>query len=267
MRQRSFLKWAGNKYNCLNIIIPEFPQAARLIEPFTGSATIFLNTKFPKNILAEQNLDLINLFTSIKKEGDAFIQYSASLFTTDNNSEDKYYQLREKFNAISDPIERSALFLYLNKHGFNGLCRYNSQGIYNVPFGLYTKPYFPQKELELFMRKSKEARFIHSDFVDTFKIAKPGDLVYCDPPYSPIEQESNFSAYTSTKFAENEHIKLAKLAKNAAKRGVKVIISNHDTEFTREQYQGATIKSFTVSRFISRAADRRLPVKELIAIF
>lgn len=267
MKQRSFLKWPGNKYHCLKMILPEFPEAERLIEPFTGSATVFLNTQFQQNILAEQNPDLINLFTSIKREGEEFIKYSAGLFTAENNDEKKYYQFREKFNAESDPIERSALFLYLNKHGFNGLCRYNSQGIYNVPFGLYTKPYFPQKELELFMKKSSSAKFKHADFADTFKLAKPGDLIYCDPPYSPIEQESNFSAYTGKKFAKDEHVKLAALAKKAASRGVKVIISNHDTEFTREQYQGAKIKSFEVSRFISSTADKRLPVRELLAVF
>lgn len=267
MKQRSFLKWPGNKYHCLKMILPEFPQAERLIEPFTGSATVFLNTAFPKNILAEQNEDLINLFSSIKKEGLEFIKYSSAFFTDANNAEEKYYLFRDQFNSASDPIERSALFLYLNKHGFNGLCRYNSQGIYNVPFGLYAKPYFPQKELELFMHKSSTAKFKHADFEDTFKRAKPGDLIYCDPPYSPLVQESNFSGYTGKKFGKEEHLKLAKLAKKAAKRNIRVIISNHDTEFTREQYQGATIKSFEVNRFISREASKRLPVKELLAIF
>lgn len=267
MKQRSFLKWAGNKFNCLNKLLPEFPEAQRLIEPFAGSTTVFLNTNYPQNILGEENLDLINLYTSIKNQGIDFIDYCARLFIQENNKSEVFYQFRDKFNQETDPYERSALFLYLNKHGFNGLCRYNSQGIFNVPFGLYTKPYFPRKELEFFINKTKSTIFLHSDFRKTFALAKAGDFIYCDPPYSPIEQYTNFSSYTSKKFGIDEHIKLAALAKEAAKKGVKVIISNHDTEFTREQYCGAQIKSFNVSRSINSNAYNRQPVKELIAIF
>ena len=267
MKQRSFLKWAGNKFNCLDKILPEFPKAQRLIEPFTGSATVFLNTDYRYNVLAEENIDLIHLFTSIKQEGAEFINYCASLFTETNNNSEIFYSFRDKFNQESDVIKRSALFLYLNKHGFNGLCRYNSQGIFNVPFGLNKKPYFPRKELEYFISKTQNTKFIHSDFTKTFALAKPGDLLYCDPPYSPIEQDSNFSNYTGKNFGINEHIKLTNLAKNAAKRGINVIISNHDTEFTRKQYSGAKIKSFEVNRYINSNAYKRQPVKELIAIF
>lgn len=267
MKQRSFLKWAGNKYNCLKHLLPEFPTSKKLIEPFTGSATIFLNTNFKNNILAEKNLDLINLFTSIKYGGEDFINYCKSYFILENNQEESYYFLRDKFNQESDQIERSALFLYLNKHGYNGLCRYNSEGIYNVPFGRYIKPYFPYNEMLFFSKKSTTAKFIHADFYETFKLAEPGDFIYCDPPYSPIVQETNFSGYTSHKFGKDEHIKLAEIAKETAKRDIRIIISNHDTEFTRQNYSGAAIKSFMVPRTISRKTNDRQKVRELIAIF
>lgn len=267
MNQRSFLKWAGNKYNCLKYLLPEFPKSKRLIEPFTGSATIFLNTNFENNILAEKNIDLINLFESIKFGGEEFVNYCKSFFTNENNQKEKYYFFRDKFNQESNIIERSALFLYLNKHGYNGLCRYNSQGIYNVPFGRYVKPYFPYQELLVFIQKSKSAQFIQADFNETFNLAEPGDFIYCDPPYSPIQQETNFSSYTKNKFDKEEHIKLANIAKAAAAKGVKVMISNHDTEFTRENYAQAKIKTFMVRRNISRKTNNRIKVKELIAIF
>lgn len=267
MSQRSFLKWAGNKYNCLKYLLPTFPSAKRLIEPFTGSATIFLNTNFANNILAEENIDLINLFESIKVGREDFIKYCNSFFTEKNNQKENYYFLRDKFNHTADITERSALFLYLNKHGYNGLCRYNSSGIYNVPFGRYIKPYFPYNELIAFIKKSDSATFLHKNFEKTFELAEPGDFIYCDPPYSPISQESNFSAYTKQKFTNDDHIKLANLAKEASAKNIKVIISNHDTEFTRQKYSEANIKTFMVRRSISREANSRLQVKELIAIF
>jgi len=92
-------------------------------------------------------------------------------------------------------------------------------------------------------------------------------LIYCDPPYSPLDQRSNFSSYTNNKFGEKEHVVLAGLAMDSMKRGITVIISNHDTPFTRLHYQKGIIKSFSVMRSISCLSQKRLPAQELLAIF
>ena len=267
-KSKPFLKWAGNKYQCLHAILSEFPNAKRLIEPFTGSGSIFMNTHYSHYLLAEENLDIISLFQHVQQEGLCFIEYCKTFFSPCNNESSRYYQLRETFNHCTEPRQRAALFLYLNRHGYNGLCRYNQKGIYNVPFGRYIKPYFPEKEMGLFHEKSKYAHFIKSDFRETFTHQQLGDLIYCDPPYAPRSQSSNFSTYTDRKFGEAEQIALALLAKEAAAQGATVIISNHDTPFTRELYAGAsTIKSFAVKRLISCHAKNRHPVHELLAVF
>ena len=264
---KPFLKWAGNKYRCLNHILSEFPKAKRLIEPFTGSGAIFNNTHYANYLLAEENKDLVTLFQLLQTEKESFIAYSKQFFCHANNCSTRYYELRQQFNRCDEPRERAALFLYLNRHGYNGLCRYNLKGIYNVPFGRYIKPYFPEAEMLYFCKKSNKATFIQSDFRQTFLQAKRGDLVYCDPPYAPLIQRSNFSAYTNKKFGESEQIILADLARDCAARKITVMISNHDTEFTRKLYQGAVIKSFPVPRFISCNSEKRQPVIELLAIF
>lgn len=266
-KTRSFLKWAGSKYNCIDNLLPSFPKANRLIEPFTGSGAVFMNADYPKYLLAEENNDLITLFRYVQQEGEVFIDYCEQFFSESNNTKSQYYQLRDQFNQDMDPRHRAALFLYLNRHGYNGLCRYNHQGGYNVPFGRYIKPYFPRNEMLLFHQKSQHATFVQGDFRDTFEQALPGDFIYCDPPYAPLKQDSNFSAYTSRVFGEAEHIALALSARTAAERGITVIISNHDTEFTRHHYQGADIKSFSVSRLINSDIAHRVPVREIIAIF
>lgn len=267
IRVKSFLKWAGSKYRCINQILTTFPAANRLIEPFTGSASIFINADFPHYLLAEENNDLIALFHCLQREGESFITYCNQFFCPENNTAERYYQLREKFNQCVAPRERAAMFLYLNRHGYNGLCRYNQTGIYNVPFGRYIKPYFPQAEMRYFHIKSQQATFIQGDFRETFNQAQAGDLIYCDPPYAPLSQISNFSAYTHKKFGEEEQIILAKLAIEYAARGITVIISNHDTDFTRHHYRQAKIKSFPVQRSINCNPNNRAQVKELIAIF
>ena len=183
---RPFLKWAGSKYNCLAQIIPFLPPGKRLIEPFAGSGVgIFMNTHYQAHLLAESNLDLINLFTVLQQQEEQFIRFCQSYFQPEFNCKEKYYQIRLHFNEAAYSPERAAFFLYLNRHGYNGLCRYNSKGIYNVPFGLYTKPYFPYKEMQLFHEKSSKAQFIHQDFRKTFEYAEPGDVIYCDSALCP----------------------------------------------------------------------------------
>ncbi len=269
-KTRSFLKWAGNKYRCLQHILPEFPKATRLIEPFSGSGSIFMNTHYEEHVLAESNLDLIVLFQSIKTDGLSFINYCHEFFIENNNQKKQYYNLRDAFNDCcpkNNPELRAALFLYLNRHGYNGLCRYNQNGMYNVPFGLHKKPYFPHQEMLHFHQQSNRATIIHSDFKQTFLHALPGDVIYCDPPYVPIEQQTNFTAYTGTNFSENEQINLANLANEFAQKGVTVLISNHDTPLTRHYYKNATIKSFPVTRNINCKQDGRMPAQELLAKF
>ncbi len=264
---RPFLKWAGNKYGCLDKILPHFPKAQRLIEPFAGSGVVFLNADCASYLIAEANADIIQLFKYLQKEGEGFIHYCKTFFSAETNKEEIFYRFREQYNTSKDSKHKAALFLYLNRHGYNGLCRYNSQGGFNVPFGRYIKPYFPTNEMLYFYKKSQSATFIQSDFRKTFLLAQPGDLIYCDPPYVPLSESARFTAYTKTAFAEKEQIELAELAREAASNGATVIISNHDTAFTRLQYQGAEIKNFLVNRFISCNAEKRLPARELIAIY
>lgn len=267
-KEKPFLKWAGGKYRCLQHILSSFPKANRLIEPFVGSGVIFMNTDYRQYFLADTNADLISLFQQVQTEGESFIRACETFFSVENNQSERYYAHRALFNQTNDVHLRAYLFLYLNRHGYNGLCRYNQQGQYNVPFGRYKKPYFPHKELCQFHEKSQKSTvFKQADFHETFAQAKPGDLIYCDPPYAPLDQISNFSSYSQKKFGEKEQIELTQLAIETARRGIPVIISNHDTSFTRSQYEKANIHSFSVRRSISKNAHERKMIQELIAIF
>lgn len=264
---RPFLKWAGSKYNCLNLILKALPPGNRLVEPFAGSGVVSLNAKYPSHLLGESNADVVNVFTYLKQEGHDFIDYCQELFKPEHNNSEFYYQSREEFNTTSDIKRKSALFLYLNRHGYNGLCRYNSKGGYNVPFGTYKTPYFPREEMQAFYDECDKYQFIQSDFKNTFLQAKPGDVIYCDPPYVVYSEKTPPVRYTKFSFTENDQIELAELAQKTAAKGIPVIISNHDVPFTREIYQHSEIKSFFVSRFISCRSEQRRPVKELIAVF
>ncbi len=264
---RPFLKWLGNKHRSLSEIKPRLPNGKRLIEPFTGSGAIFLNTDFEEYILGEQNKDLVALYKILALEGHVFIKYAKKLFITKNNNEASYYAFREEFNTTSNQRKKAALFIYLNRHGYNGLCRYNQSGGYNVPFGRYVKPYFPTLEMEYFSRKAINASFNVADFQQTMQLAQSGDVVYCDPPYVALSKTANFTGYTKHPFGEKEQELLRDLAETLANKNISVIISNHDTELTRQYYKNATLYSFNVSRAISSNIKKRQPVKEILAVY
>jgi len=264
---RPFLKWAGNKYRIIDRIKKELPKGKRLIEPFAGSAAVFLNTDYEHYIINDNNPDLIHLYNILKKEGSSFIKKCRYYFSPRFNNEEQYYKIRQKFNKTSDISKRAVLFVYLNRHGYNGLCRYNLKGGYNVPFGRYKSPYFPEKEMLAFHAKAKKAKFVLSSFESIIQSAKNGDVIYCDPPYVPLSPSANFTSYSTGGFNMDKQQQLADLANETAKKGISILISNHNTEFTRKAYAQAQIKNFHVQRFISCNGKKRGTAGELLALF
>ncbi|MDO4626113.1 MAG: Dam family site-specific DNA-(adenine-N6)-methyltransferase [Pasteurellaceae bacterium] len=269
-KHRSFLKWAGGKFRLVDEINKLLPKKQKcLIEPFVGAGSVFLNSQFERYILSDINPDLINLFNIVKNQVDEYINALKPLFFHPQaNTAIYYYAQRERFNQSQDIFERALLFVYLNRFGFNGLCRYNAKNEFNVPFGAYKSHYFPEKELRYFAQKAQNATFICADFTHSFTLAEPDCVIYCDPPYAPLEQDSNFTRYAGNDFSLIHQQQLAELAiQTQQQRRVPVLISNHDTPFTREIYQQAKIKRLKVQRSISQTPAKRAKVAELIAIY
>jgi len=267
-KHRAFLKWAGGKYSLVEHIQAELPHANKLIEPFVGAGSVFLNTQFKRYLLNDINPDLINLYNLLKAQPDALIYDVQRFFNAEHNNESRYYALREEFNATSDNYYRAVLFVYLNRHGYNGLCRYSLAGRFNVPFGRYRKPYFPADEMLYFAEKSQRAVFTCLPFEKVFSRARKGNVIYCDPPYAPLSKTAAFTSYAAKTFCMESQKKLAQLANRAAvKRGIPVLISNHDLPVTRKLYEGATFNSLSVKRSISQNGALRKPASEILAFF
>ena len=265
---RPFLKWAGNKYRIIDRVRESLPEGKRLIEPFAGSAAVFLNTNYEQYIINDNNPDLIHLYNILKKDGEIFIKKCRYYFSPRFNNEEQYYKLREKFNSSNDIYKRAVLFVYLNRHGYNGLCRYNLKGGYNVPFGRYKAPYFPEKEMLIFHEKAVNAEFVLSSFEQIIQSAKKGDVIYCDPPYVPLSPSANFTSYSSGGFNIEKQQQLADLANEISVKGIPMLISNHNTSFTRKAYDKANkITKFHVQRFISCNGKKRGMAGELLALF
>ncbi len=273
---KPFLKWVGGKHKVIKNIVPHIEkcQGTRFIEPFVGSAAISIQVheQFDRLLLADYNVDLINLY-DLLKNGDVedFIDLTSQFFGEDTHTSDMYYHLRKEFNNTNDPILRAVLFIYLNRHGYNGMCRYNSSGGFNIPVGRYkTTPMFPKENMLEFskMLKDNDAELKYCSFEDIFPMVGEGDVVYCDPPYIAINATASFSSYTADGFTGEQHVLLADLAREAQGRGAHVLISNHYLEeIIPDLYRGAELEIFPVQRTISAKASSRKKVDEVLAIF
>ncbi|MEZ8765878.1 Dam family site-specific DNA-(adenine-N6)-methyltransferase [Vibrio alginolyticus] len=267
-KQRAFLKWAGGKYGLVEDIQRHLPPARKLVEPFVGAGSVFLNTDYDHYLLADINPDLINLYNLLKERPEEYISEAKRWFVAENNRKEAYLDIRAEFNKTDDVMYRSLAFLYMNRFGFNGLCRYNKKGGFNVPFGSYKKPYFPEAELEFFAEKAKKATFVCEGYPETFRRARKGSVVYCDPPYAPLSNTANFTSYAGNGFTLDDQAALADIAeRTATERGIPVLISNHDTTLTRRLYHGADLNVVKVKRTISRNGNGRNKVDELLALF
>lgn len=271
MNNKPFLKWAGGKFRVLDKLKPHFPpNAKRYIEPFLGAGAVALNVEYPEYFLTDVNSDLINVWNHLNISSIEFINECEKLFIKENNNEQKFIELRKEFNEIfywAESKRKATLFVYLNRHCFNGLCRYNSENEFNVPFGKYDNPYFPRKEFENCLEKVKKFGILCRDFRKTFEMVKEGDLIYCDPPYLPVSTSANFSSYSAGGFNLQDQLDLAECARNAKEKGATVVITNHFNWYSKEIYKDAKISKIDVSRTISSKIDKRDKIEEIIAVF
>lgn len=266
--RRPFLKWAGGKYSLLPELYRLIPAGKRLIEPFVGGGSVFLNSdKHACFLLADVNTDLINLYQMLAVVPDTVIRHARVMFDRLNNP-GSYMALREEFNAqVMDGPERAAAFLFLNRHCFNGLIRYNSNNQFNVGWGKYPSPYFPEEEIRAFTEMAHNCVFMAAGFRQTLALAGEGDVVYCDPPYEPMPGAAGFTNYASGGFSWDSQVALAESCVAAHQRGAKVFISNSTAPRVIELYErhGFTLHRVNSRRSISSKGSTREIANDIVA--
>lgn len=266
--QRPFLKWAGGKYSLLPELDRLIPAGQRLIEPFVGGGSVFMNSdKHDSFLLADVNADLINLYQMLDVDQIRVLSHARELFKRATN-EDAYMKLRAKFNGqLLGAPERAAAFLYLNRHCFNGLVRYNRNNQFNVGWGKYSAPYFPDSEVKAFKARSHKCVFMTSGYRQTLALAGRGDVVYCDPPYEPMPGTAGFTNYAAGGFSWADQIALAECCVAAHQRGAKVLISNSTAPNALSLYEqhGFTLHHVSARRAISSKSSTRETASDTIA--
>ena len=249
------LKWAGGK----RWLIPELkkywskhPQS-RLVEPFCGGLSVALGLQPHQALLNDVNGSLINFYQQIKKG----LKIEINL----ENNEAIYYQHRKKFNQLNEKgsshSEAAQLFYYLNRTGYNGLCRFNKSGGYNVPFGRYKKINY-LTSFQNYQAVLQKWEFVSKDF-SQLQIQE-NDFIYADPPY-----DVPFRQYSQQGFDWDDQVRLAEWL---IQQSGPVILSNQATPRIISLYKdlGFKLRKLDAPRRISCIGNRRQAVKEVLAI-
>jgi DNA adenine methylase len=249
------LKWAGGKrwqVPYLQVLWQPHHQR-RLVEPFCGGLAVALGLEPEAALLNDINPHLINFYQWLKRGLVPDIEMA--------NDEALYYRHRSRFNALlvagqGETAEAAALFYYLNRTGYNGLCRFNKQGAFNVPFGRYRSITY-RTDFMAYKARFSGWNFTHADF-ETVGLL-PSDFVYADPPY-----DVEFTQYSAEGFAWPEQERTARWL---GRHPGPVILVNQATERIVELYSrlGYKLEYLDAPRRISCNGDRR-PVREVVAI-
>lgn len=264
----TFLKWAGGKKRVISEIEKQFPDKIdRYFEPFLGAGAVFFYVKEKYNpkycLISDINKDLIDAYIAVRDNVSLLIKYLQDY--KKNNSEDFYYNLRDKFNQGKiRGVNRAAAFIYINKTCFNGLYRVNSKNKFNVPYGKNDNAVIYDKDVLLQASKMLQGVEIkNQDYHEILDKTHKNDLVYLDPCYDPLKRTS-FANYTPERFCDADRENLYKFLEELSKKKVKILLSNNDLKEIRKLYKSYTIKEVMVSRPINAVADGRGKIRELL---
>ncbi len=251
---RPLLKWAGGKRWLVAHLRPiwEPHSGRRLVEPLCGGLAVTFGLQPRKALLNDINPHLMNFYQQVKSGLKVSIPME--------NRKRLYYRHRDRFNQLIrenrwKTPEAAQLFYYLNHTGYNGLCRFNSAGLFNVPFGRYSQINY-ERNFEAYSDALNDWEFTSEDFS---KVGiKANDFVYVDPPY-----DVEFRQYSAGGFSWEDQERVARWA---AGLEVPVVISNQATERILELYKrlGFTLSTVEVPRFINCVGTKRGAVKEVV---
>jgi DNA adenine methylase (dam) len=262
-----FVKWAGGKRQLLESLSVRMPEEYKdYYEPFVGGGALLFHQKPAWAFINDINRELIHAYTEIRDHVNHLTVVLGSMDQVTCTKE-FYYEMRERYNdklkAEDYDTEMAALFIYLNKHCFNGLYRVNQKGQFNVPWN--QKEQVRSVDVENIKNVSyylKSVTITCQDFEKSLETAKKGDFIYFDSPYAPLNPAS-FDSYTKEGFTEEEHRRLSKVFKELSDRGCYCMLTNHNTELIQELYHDFLKEEVDVRRAINSDPKKRVG-KEII---
>lgn len=264
-----FIKWAGGKRQLLAQIRDRMPESYNnYYEPFVGGGAVIFDLLPTSAVINDINRALINTYKQICNQSDAFLQKLKELDEEMwEDGKEYYYFMREHYNdkLIREEydVELAALFVFINKHCFNGLYRVNGKGLFNVPYNNSRKASCDENSIKEISEYLKSITILEGDFQDACQNAKKGDFVFIDSPYAPLNPTS-FESYTKEGFDIESHKRLANLYDELTARGCYCMLTNHNTKLINELYKEYKIDVVSVKRMINSDATNRVGEEVII---
>jgi len=266
-----FVKWAGGKRQLIPQIRERMPkQFNNYYEPFVGGGAVIFELLPENAVINDINRALINAYQMICDHPQEFLQeinrLDAEMW---EDGKEYYYSLREHYNdkLMKDEfdVELAALFVFINKHCFNGLYRVNGKGLFNVPYNNSRRSSVDEQSIMEISEYLRNVTIISGDFEAACEGASAGDFVFIDSPYAPLNPTS-FESYTKEGFDIESHRRLANLFDELTARGCYCMLTNHNTELINELYgnKGYTIDVVSVKRMINSDASNRVGEEVII---
>ena len=266
-----FVKWAGGKRQLITQIRERMPEKYNdYYEPFIGGGAVIFDLLPANALINDINKALINTYRTICNEPDAFLK-EVNRLDNDMWEDGKkyYYTIREHYNdklmRSEYDVELAALFVFINKHCFNGLYRVNGKGLFNVPYNNSRRVSVDEDVIIATSEYLRGVTIIDGDFEQACKNAKKGDFVFIDSPYAPLNPTS-FESYTKEGFDIESHKRLAKLYDELTARGCYCMLTNHNTELINELYGNKDYKIDVVSVKLMINSDASNRVGEEVII-
>lgn len=260
-----FVKWAGGKRQLLPQIKERMPETYNhYYEPFVGGGAVIFELLPANALINDINKALINVYRQICNVPEAFLQAVNKLDKEMwEDGKKYYYSLRDHYNdklmRAEFDVELAALFVFINKHCFNGLYRVNVKGLFNVPYNNSRIASVDGKAILEISKYLQDVVIMDGDFETACKGAKKGDFVFIDSPYAPLNPAS-FESYTKEGFDIESHQRLANLFHKLTAKGCYCMLTNHNTELINELYSGKGYRMDVVSvkRMINSDASNRV---------
>ncbi|MDP9238535.1 MAG: Dam family site-specific DNA-(adenine-N6)-methyltransferase [Chloroflexota bacterium] len=242
----------------LNGFLPKPSQlTGRYVEPFVGSAAVFLHVRPRKATISDANPELIDLYLGIKKcPAEVWRAYSAF-----KNTKREYLRVRRMDPAALELVDRAARLLYLNRTCFKGNWRHNLKGEFNVGYGGQSRRWVLSEDYLTGVSNALRRAVIEcGDFEDVIDRAEPGDFLFLDPPYRPGERELVHSHYLARRFGFDDHRRLAAALKRADSRGVEWCLTTSGHLDIRRMFVGHQIRE------IPTRGNPRTPSGEVLVL-
>lgn len=289
-KAKPFIKWVGGKGQLIEQLEALLPADfdnwgdATYVEPFVGGGAMLFHMlqKYPNishAVINDMNHDLVVCYKTVRDNVEPLVESLKEIeacywaLSDIDAKRDMFLRVRERYNEKNlDPIENTTLFFFLNRTCFNGLYRVNRHGLFNVPYGKYTRPQIcDEATLRADSELLKCVEILEGDFEQTICYAGQQSLFYFDPPYRPLNNTSNFNDYTCDAFNDDSQIRLKRFCDRVNERGSKFMLSNSDCrggdkrdDFFDTLYESYQIDRVWASRNVNANAAKRGKITEIL---